>query len=97
MQLCRYAFQGPEAWDLEGQYRSTCYMRPLAIWAMQWALTLPKLNQYTKPELIKDESFLKEHTAFKRVARFLRLEKEEQPRRSIVQKIFDYTWKKIFN
>jgi hypothetical protein len=30
-------FQTPEAWDTKGRYRSAAYMRPLAIWAMQWA------------------------------------------------------------
>ena len=33
-----YWFQTPEAWDVQGNYRSIAYMRPLAIWAMQWAL-----------------------------------------------------------
>lgn len=33
-----YWFQTPEAWDIEGNYRSHAYMRPLAIWAMQWAI-----------------------------------------------------------
>jgi non-lysosomal glucosylceramidase len=32
-----YWFQTPEAWDEKGNYRSLGYMRPLAIWAMQWA------------------------------------------------------------
>jgi non-lysosomal glucosylceramidase len=30
-------FGTPEAWNWEGNYRSFAYMRPLAIWAMQWA------------------------------------------------------------
>lgn len=33
-----YWFQTPEAWDSDGNYRAITYMRPLAIWAMQWAL-----------------------------------------------------------
>jgi len=33
-----YWFQTPEAWNWKGDYRSLAYMRPLAIWAMQWAL-----------------------------------------------------------
>lgn len=33
-----YAFQTPEAWDRFGRYRAIGYMRPLAIWALQWAL-----------------------------------------------------------
>ncbi|XP_078427836.1 beta-glucosidase, GBA2 type family protein isoform X2 [Wolffia australiana] len=34
-----YWFQTPEAWTVDGHYRSLVYMRPLAIWAMQWALS----------------------------------------------------------
>jgi hypothetical protein len=37
----RYTFQTPEAWTIDGYYRSLAYMRPLAIWAMQWALNPP--------------------------------------------------------
>lgn len=33
-----YHFQTPEAWDMQGSFRACGYMRPLAIWAMQWAL-----------------------------------------------------------
>ena len=32
-----YWFQTPEAWTIAGEHRSLAYMRPLAIWAMQWA------------------------------------------------------------
>eukprot|EP01116_Phalansterium_solitarium_P013610 TRINITY_DN31003_c0_g1_i1.p1 TRINITY_DN31003_c0_g1~~TRINITY_DN31003_c0_g1_i1.p1 ORF type:complete len:883 (-),score=23.37 TRINITY_DN31003_c0_g1_i1:80-2728(-) len=32
-----YHFQTPEAWDSMGRYRAAAYMRPLCIWAMQWA------------------------------------------------------------
>eukprot|EP01135_Chromosphaera_perkinsii_P000651 Nk52_evm18s147 gene=Nk52_evmTU18s147 len=31
-------FQTPEAFDIKGNFRALGYMRPLAIWAMQWAL-----------------------------------------------------------
>ncbi|XP_074583993.1 uncharacterized protein LOC141840012 [Curcuma longa] len=37
-----YWFQTPEGWTTDGHYRSLMYMRPLAIWAMQWALSPPK-------------------------------------------------------
>ncbi|PIA35995.1 hypothetical protein AQUCO_03400116v1 [Aquilegia coerulea] len=37
-----YWFQTPEGWTTDGHYRSLIYMRPLAIWAMQWALSLPR-------------------------------------------------------
>jgi non-lysosomal glucosylceramidase len=33
-----YWFATPEAWNIEGDYRAITYMRPLAVWAMQWAL-----------------------------------------------------------
>jgi len=32
------AFQTPEAYMTDRHYRSLGYMRPLCIWAMQWAL-----------------------------------------------------------
>ncbi|XP_031482797.1 uncharacterized protein LOC116252579 [Nymphaea colorata] len=37
-----YWFQTPEGWTVDGHYRSLMYMRPLAIWAMQCALSPPK-------------------------------------------------------
>ncbi|OIW13151.1 hypothetical protein TanjilG_09185 [Lupinus angustifolius] len=37
-----YWFQTPEGWTMDGHYRSLIYMRPLSIWGMQYALTLPK-------------------------------------------------------
>ncbi|KAF5962009.1 hypothetical protein HYC85_003218 [Camellia sinensis] len=37
-----YSFQTPEAWSIDGHFRSLIYMRPLAIWGMQWALSLPQ-------------------------------------------------------
>ena len=39
-----YFFQTPEAWNEHGHYRSLGYMRPLAVWNMQWALD-SKVNQ----------------------------------------------------
>ncbi|PIN12011.1 Glucosylceramidase [Handroanthus impetiginosus] len=37
-----YSFQAPEGWTVDGHFRSLIYMRPLSIWAMQWALSMPK-------------------------------------------------------
>jgi non-lysosomal glucosylceramidase len=34
-----YWFRTPEAWDVHGNFRASMYMRPQAIWAMEWALT----------------------------------------------------------
>jgi len=39
---CRYWFQTPEGWTTDGHYRSVVYMRPLAIWAIQYAVSPPK-------------------------------------------------------
>ncbi|RVW70588.1 hypothetical protein CK203_060635 [Vitis vinifera] len=39
---CRYWFQTPEGWTIDGHFRSLIYMRPLAIWGMQWALSMPR-------------------------------------------------------
>ncbi|XP_028086368.1 non-lysosomal glucosylceramidase isoform X2 [Camellia sinensis] len=90
-----YAFQTPEAWNTDDQYRSLTYMRPLAIWAMQWALSYPKhAHKEIKREAI-DDSLLRRHQAgFERVARLLKLPKEEGSR-SLFQAVYDYTTKKI--
>lgn len=49
-----YFFQTPEGWDTHGHYRSLAYMRPLSIWAMQWALeVVPHLSQEDKSETTK--------------------------------------------
>ncbi|CAH9086261.1 unnamed protein product [Cuscuta epithymum] len=37
-----YSFQTPEGWTMDGHFRSLGYMRPLSIWGMQWALSMPK-------------------------------------------------------
>lgn len=40
-----YWFQTPEAWTMDGYFRSLAYMRPLAIWSMQWAIDPPSSIQ----------------------------------------------------
>ncbi|KAL5542560.1 hypothetical protein UlMin_010270, partial [Ulmus minor] len=37
-----YWFQTPEGWTIDGHFRSLIYMRPLSIWGMQYAISLPK-------------------------------------------------------
>ncbi|EWM29848.1 beta- gba2 type family protein [Nannochloropsis gaditana] len=45
-----YWFATPEAWNHEGHFRSLGYMRPLSIWAMQWALTrMPATTVSARP------------------------------------------------
>ena len=40
-----YWFATPEAWDKYGDYRALAYMRPLCIWAIQWAWERKKLRR----------------------------------------------------
>ncbi|KAL3515755.1 hypothetical protein ACH5RR_022657 [Cinchona calisaya] len=90
-----YSFQTPEGWSVEGKYRSLGYMRPLGIWAMQWALTQqPKLPKQEMTQEIKEAHLFKEHAGFSRVARVLKLA-EERDTRSLLQIIFDYTCKRM--
>ena len=42
-----YWFQTPEAWDEKGHYRALGYMRPLCIWAIQWAWQKRKSDKST--------------------------------------------------
>ncbi|MED6220792.1 hypothetical protein PIB30_048261 [Stylosanthes scabra] len=92
-----YAFQTPEGWDTNDRYRSLCYMRPLAIWAMQWALSRPK---HEPPREIKlefkegDLSLSKYHAGFCKVARLLKVKEEATPR-SLWQLIYDSTCKRV--
>ncbi|XP_064970338.1 uncharacterized protein LOC103989366 isoform X2 [Musa acuminata AAA Group] len=92
-----YSFQTPEAWNNEDQYRSLCYMRPLAIWAMQWALSLPP-NVCKEPETVLDGEADSKHTvAFSRVAKLLKLP-EEETSKSILRVIYEITcgrWYKV--
>jgi non-lysosomal glucosylceramidase len=38
-----YWFRTPEAWDIQGNYRASMYMRPAAIWAME--MTVPSASR----------------------------------------------------
>lgn len=90
-----YSFQIPESWDINDQYRSLCYMRPLAIWAMQWALSKPKdFKEEMHHKGIEDESYLKQHAGFSKVAHLLRLPEEEAPK-SFFQAVYEFTCKRM--
>ncbi|KAL0365786.1 UNVERIFIED_CONTAM: Non-lysosomal glucosylceramidase [Sesamum radiatum] len=90
-----FSFQTPEGWTPEGEYRSLCYMRPLAIWAMQWALSYPKpFNQPIEPGPSASSSPLKQHPGFQRVANLLRLPKEE-PSKSFIQSFHEFLCRKF--
>ena len=47
-----YWFATPEAWEASGNFRSLGYMRPLAVWAMQHALTVTIPNYGTNNNTI---------------------------------------------
>ncbi|KAK4352843.1 hypothetical protein RND71_028361 [Anisodus tanguticus] len=74
-----FGFQTPEGWNTYDHYRSLCYMRPLAIWAMQWALTKPKLHSQEMNHISATENslYVKHHAGSQEVARLLKLPKEE--------------------
>ncbi|KAJ9159051.1 hypothetical protein P3X46_024582 [Hevea brasiliensis] len=76
-----YSFQTPECWNTDGQYRSLCYMRPLAIWE--------EMNLE-----VKEDYQLPHHAGFTKVARHLR-SPEEESSVSLFQSLFDYTCKKL--
>lgn len=92
-----FAFQTPEAWNTDDQYRSLCYMRPLAIWAMQWALAKPKLIKQEMTlahEMNADPLYRRQDAGFTKVARILKLPKEDGPR-SFLQAVYDLTCKRL--
>ncbi|CAO2829899.1 unnamed protein product [Amaranthus hypochondriacus] len=91
-----YSFQTPEAWNTSGQYRSLCYMRPLAIWAMQWALSKPKPAELEIRPEVKEESLAKYHLGFSKVASLLKLPKEEDSP-GLVNVIYDKTCRRMWN
>lgn len=81
-----YAFQTPEAWTEDGGYRSLHYMRPLGIWAMQWALSPPKLHKDLRVAAATAAAASEESPAdsavgqakFEKLASMLKLPQEQQ-------------------
>jgi non-lysosomal glucosylceramidase len=51
-------------------------MRPLAIWAMQWALSNPKLHNTPQADISQD-SFPKNQFAYARITKLLQLPEDE--------------------
>lgn len=92
--LNRYSFQTPEAWNTDEEFRSLVYMRPLAIWAMQWALSRPKVLKQEMRSEVDQVSLLRHEAGFSKVAQLLKLPKEEASR-SILQAVYDYTCKRM--
>ncbi|CAN8290131.1 unnamed protein product [Cochlearia groenlandica] len=71
------SFQTPEAWTTNDEYRSLCYMRPLAIWGIQWAHTMPQTQeQPLRPKEEEETSALfQQHAGFTKVAHYLKIAK----------------------
>lgn len=70
-------------------------MRPLAIWAMQWALSSPKLiKTQTKLEPIDAHLYTAQHARFLKVASILKLPKEEDAK-SFLQIVYDFTCRRF--
>jgi non-lysosomal glucosylceramidase len=98
-----YSFQTPESWNTVDEYRSLTYMRPLAIWAMQWALTKTSQKQeqlglepeQQEPEL-EPSSSMKHDIGFSRVSRLLSLPNEASAK-STLQTLFDYTCRRMMS
>ncbi|KAI5593262.1 hypothetical protein BDE02_03G002900 [Populus trichocarpa] len=89
-----YSFQTPEGWNTTDQYRSLCYMRPLAIWAMQWALSRPELHRQEMKLQAEEDSVPVHHAGFAKVARFLKLPHAESSK-SHFQSLFEYATNKF--
>lgn len=100
MCLNSYSFQTPEAWNTNDQYRSLTYMRPLAIWAMQWALTRTSNKQKQfglEPEAEPEPSYLMKHDiGFSRVSRLLNLPNEASAK-GTVQTLFEYACRRMMS
>ncbi|XP_021860562.1 uncharacterized protein [Spinacia oleracea] len=91
-----YSFQTPEAWNTNDQYRSLCYMRPLAVWAIEWALHLPEPSQLEVTPEVNEENLARYQLEFSKVARLLKLP-EEVASTGLVQVLYDKTCRKIWN
>lgn len=101
MCLNSYSFQTPEAWNTNDQYRALTYMRPLAIWSMQWALTRTSNNKQKQfglePELEPEPSSLMKHDiGFSRVSRLLNLPNEASAK-GTVQTLFEYACRRMMS
>ncbi|KAF8730745.1 hypothetical protein HU200_016607 [Digitaria exilis] len=82
-----YSFQTPEAWNNDDEFRSLCYMRPLAIWAIQWALSNPKLHNTPQTDMPQD-SFPKTQVSYARIAKLLQLPEDESSK-SFVRVVYE--------
>ncbi|XP_002525532.2 non-lysosomal glucosylceramidase isoform X1 [Ricinus communis] len=93
-----YSFQIPEGWNTDDQYRSLCYMRPLAIWAMQWALSKPKVFKEEMKLLslaADDRLHPSQNAGFSKVAHLLKLPDDEGSNKSFLQSAYEFTCRRL--
>ncbi|CAN6475527.1 unnamed protein product [Victoria cruziana] len=88
------AFQTPEAWTQDGKYRAISYMRPLAIWAMQWALSPPKPITEVFTSRKSEDVTIEHHTGYENVSEILKLPEEKS--RSFLQVLYDHTCRRLW-
>ncbi|WCJ34837.1 Beta-glucosidase GBA2 type family protein [Euphorbia peplus] len=92
-----YSFQNPEAWNTDDQFRALCYMRPLAIWGMQWALSKPELFKTEMKHDLTDVDALyhRQNAAFSKVANILKMTDDDTSPKSFFQLVFEATCKRF--
>ncbi|KAF0900799.1 hypothetical protein E2562_035296 [Oryza meyeriana var. granulata] len=86
-----YAFQTPESWTADGGYRALHYMRPLGVWAMQWALSPPELHKELRlaaAAAASPEDAALGQEKFDKVASMLRLP-EHQQHKGILRALYE--------
>ncbi|KAF6159696.1 hypothetical protein GIB67_029954 [Kingdonia uniflora] len=88
-----YSFQTPESWNTDDQYRALGYMRPLAIWAMQWALSPPKLFKEERVSEREKDFSSEGHDGFIKVAELLKLPAEAP--KGFLQASYDLIWRRF--
>lgn len=71
-------------------------MRPLAVWAIEWALHLPEPSQLEVTPEVNEENLARYQLEFSKVARLLKLP-EEVASTGLVQVLYDKTCRKIWN
>lgn len=64
-------------------------MRPLAIWAMQWALSPPKLHKEQETDITENDAASQQNSSFSKVANFLQL--PEDTSKSFIHVVYEIT------
>ena len=68
-------------------------MRPLAIWAMQWALSPPKLHKEQETDITEYDAAAQHNSSFSKVANFLKL--PEDTSKSVIRVVYEMTCNRL--